>query len=369
MKYLMIFIGAIVYLGLILMFSRKARIQKPFFHIISFIIIYLSLILFPLKGFLLGSTFFLIHMLIYYFFYRVSAFESSIYTFLTFFIVVTSSMLATYFTIWFRGVFIDYRLGFGNKDILYILAMTLIIAIISYIIINTLKYMSRNFQSIRRRQVLFYAVNITIILFLLVYLRFSIANAINIAKNSGPSISLYMVLNMFLTIVLYIWMFNRVNNFFFDGDSEHVGEKSLDSKRRGAENLLRLMAQSANNNSPMTVIYIEFSGIKKIQNEFGGKEAARAISELSDIVKSNAVDDILIKVKEDELLLCLADKNENEAIMVWNDIEYGIRDFNTANYDRYFVSAYTGFTEFDPNSHETVSKLLSEAKKNVRVAK
>ena len=110
------------------------------------------------------------------------------------------------------------------------------------------------------------------------------------------------------------------------------------------------------------VAFVDFDGLKQINDSFGHQEGNRALVDASIVLRDSfRQSDILARLGGDEFAILVADACENDIEAVRQRIDHKLCSFNSEPGRRYDLSFSMGFVPNDASQRSEVEQLLAQA--------
>ena len=113
---------------------------------------------------------------------------------------------------------------------------------------------------------------------------------------------------------------------------------------------------------PFLVAFVDFDGLKRINDTFGHQEGNRALVDASIVLRDSfRQSDILARLGGDEFAILVADAAENDVEAVRHRIDRKLCSFNADPGRRYDLSFSMGFVPSDSGQRSDLEQLLAQA--------
>ena len=165
-----------------------------------------------------------------------------------------------------------------------------------------------------------------------------------------------------LLFLFHIFMTKKINDL-----EKSLRELSLTDEltkiynRRGLYTLGdHLYRESRRNKIPMTVIFFDLDGLKKVNDTYGHDTGSELIKDFACLLQENLRDsDILARVGGDEFVIIT--HNEDCQQFILNRFDNAVKAFNESGKKIYEIHYSAGMTYFNPDENRSFSEIIDEA--------
>jgi|WetSurSiteA1Bulk_404760.scaffolds.fasta_scaffold01835_6 diguanylate cyclase (GGDEF)-like protein/PAS domain S-box-containing protein len=112
----------------------------------------------------------------------------------------------------------------------------------------------------------------------------------------------------------------------------------------------------------MFLIFIDFDGLKNINDTFGHNEGSQALIDTGNILKETfRGSDIIGRIGGDEFVVLAIEPADSEIVLFKTRLQNAVESFNMKGTRSYTLSLSAGVARYSPDSHYTLSDLIAHA--------